>query len=123
MVLLENEFMEFSNSGYFIEYIYKVSLLIRLKLENNNVDFKGMFVNIFKILLLKVSHFSIKVWIEQPENYSTCLALRPYPREDVKKMFKGYNLLTAQIEPVPETNKKNVEEEISVNDKSEQLSS
>jgi hypothetical protein len=27
--------------------------------------------------------------MEQPENYPTALALRPYPKDDVKKLFKG----------------------------------
>ena len=31
-----------------------------------------------------------KLWIEQPEDYPTCLALRPYPKEDVQKLFKEY---------------------------------
>lgn len=26
-----------------------------------------------------------KLWIEQPENIPTCLALKPYPKEQVKK--------------------------------------
>ncbi|PIK50033.1 putative peptidyl-tRNA hydrolase PTRHD1 isoform X1 [Apostichopus japonicus] len=25
-----------------------------------------------------------KLWIEQPENYATCLAVKPYPKEDTK---------------------------------------
>ena len=42
-----------------------------------------------------------KLWVEQPEDYPTCLALRPYPKEDVQKLFKGFNLLKAQ-DPPPE---------------------
>lgn len=30
-----------------------------------------------------------QLWMEQPENYPTALALRPYPKDDVKKLFKG----------------------------------
>jgi len=51
------------------------------KLDNNKVDYK--------------------LWIEQPENYPTCLALRPYQKEEVQKLFKGFNLLKAQ-DPPPE---------------------
>ena len=49
-----------------------------------------------------------KLWIEQPEDYPTCLALRPYPKDQVQKLFKGFNLLKAQDPPKeskePETN-------------------
>ena len=30
-----------------------------------------------------------KVWIEQPENFPTCLAARPYPKNEVQSFFKG----------------------------------
>ena len=33
-----------------------------------------------------------KLWVEQPENYATCLAVRPYPKSDVQKYFKKFNL-------------------------------
>ncbi|XP_046839222.1 putative peptidyl-tRNA hydrolase PTRHD1 [Xenia sp. Carnegie-2017] len=33
-----------------------------------------------------------KLWVEQPENYPTCLATKPYPREEVSKYFKGFKL-------------------------------
>ena len=33
-----------------------------------------------------------KMWIEQPENYPTCLAVRPYPKAQVQKYFKGLKL-------------------------------
>ena len=89
-----------------------------------------------------------KLWIEQPENYPTCLALRPYQepasrvndfktspksyqtcilcsttlyvlvkciyfkpskKEEVQKLFKGFNLLKAQ-DPPPETPEEKTEE-------------
>ena len=34
-----------------------------------------------------------KLWIEQPENYPTCLAVKPYPKDDVKNYFKKLKLL------------------------------
>ncbi|XP_069089861.1 putative peptidyl-tRNA hydrolase PTRHD1 [Pleurodeles waltl] len=34
-----------------------------------------------------------KVWIEQPENIATCIALRPYPKEEVHRYFKKLKLL------------------------------
>jgi len=33
-----------------------------------------------------------KLWIEQPENFPTCLAVRPYPKDQVQKFFKGLKL-------------------------------
>lgn len=34
-----------------------------------------------------------KVWIEQPENITTCIALRPYPKEEVHQHLKKFKLL------------------------------
>ncbi|XP_072123066.1 putative peptidyl-tRNA hydrolase PTRHD1 [Mobula birostris] len=34
-----------------------------------------------------------KLWIEQPENTATCLALKPYPKEQVQKLLKKLKLL------------------------------
>lgn len=33
-----------------------------------------------------------KMWVEQPENYPTCLAARPYPKAEVQDLFKGLKL-------------------------------
>ena len=42
----------------------------------------------------KLSEASIdhKLWIEQPENFPTCLAVRPYPKDQIQKFFKGLKL-------------------------------
>nr|XP_033795188.1 putative peptidyl-tRNA hydrolase PTRHD1 [Geotrypetes seraphini] len=34
-----------------------------------------------------------KLWIEQPENIATCLALRPYSKEEVHQHLKKFKLL------------------------------
>ncbi|XP_040283065.1 putative peptidyl-tRNA hydrolase PTRHD1 [Bufo bufo] len=34
-----------------------------------------------------------KLWIEQPENIPTCIALRPYPKEEVHRYLKKFKLL------------------------------
>ncbi|KAG8122994.1 hypothetical protein E2320_018592 [Naja naja] len=34
-----------------------------------------------------------KVWIEQPENIATCIALRPYQKEHVHHHLKNFKLL------------------------------
>jgi hypothetical protein len=36
-----------------------------------------------------ISH---KLWIEQPENYATCLATKPYPKSEVASYFKKLKL-------------------------------
>lgn len=33
-----------------------------------------------------------KLWIEQPENFATCLAVRPYPKGQVQHLFKKLKL-------------------------------
>ena len=35
-----------------------------------------------------------KLWVEQPENYPTCLATKPYPKTDIQLYFKKYKLLS-----------------------------
>lgn len=37
-----------------------------------------------------VSH---KLWIEQPENYATCLAVKPFPKEEIQTYFKKFKLM------------------------------
>ncbi|KAM4618822.1 putative peptidyl-tRNA hydrolase PTRHD1 [Polymixia lowei] len=34
-----------------------------------------------------------KLWIEQPENIPTCLALKPYPKETVHPLLRTFKLL------------------------------
>ena len=33
-----------------------------------------------------------KLWVEQPENYPTCLATKPYKKEEVQTYFKKLKL-------------------------------
>ncbi|XP_077990437.1 putative peptidyl-tRNA hydrolase PTRHD1 [Glandiceps talaboti] len=33
-----------------------------------------------------------KLWIEQPEDIPTCLATKPYPKDQVQKYFKKFKL-------------------------------
>uniref|UniRef100_A0A1B6KYV2 peptidyl-tRNA hydrolase n=1 Tax=Graphocephala atropunctata TaxID=36148 RepID=A0A1B6KYV2_9HEMI len=37
-----------------------------------------------------ISH---KLWIEQPENIATCIAVKPFPKEEVQKYFKKFKLM------------------------------
>ncbi|CAH2245550.1 peptidyl-tRNA hydrolase PTRHD1 [Pelobates cultripes] len=42
---------------------------------------------------LKKENIDHKAWIEQPENITTCIALRPYPKEQVHPYLKKFKLL------------------------------
>ncbi|XP_055903271.1 putative peptidyl-tRNA hydrolase PTRHD1 [Eupeodes corollae] len=42
---------------------------------------------------LKENDISHKLWIEQPENIPTCIAVKPYPKENVHKYLKGLKLM------------------------------
>ena len=33
-----------------------------------------------------------KLWVEQPENFPTCLAVKPYPKQEIQKYFKKFKL-------------------------------
>ncbi|RDD42108.1 putative peptidyl-tRNA hydrolase PTRHD1 [Trichoplax sp. H2] len=41
---------------------------------------------------LKANNIDYKIWMEQPENISTCIATRPYVKSDVQKYFKKFKL-------------------------------
>jgi len=41
---------------------------------------------------LTENNISHKLWVEQPENFPTCLALKPYPKDQVQKYFKKFKL-------------------------------
>eukprot|EP00118_Oscarella_pearsei_P028057 m.311496 g.311496 ORF g.311496 m.311496 type:complete len:118 (+) comp73270_c0_seq1:18-371(+) len=42
--------------------------------------------------LLKKNDVIHRVWIEQPENFPTCLATKPYAKEKVQSFFKKFKL-------------------------------
>ncbi|KAK6927724.1 Peptidyl-tRNA hydrolase, PTH2 [Dillenia turbinata] len=42
---------------------------------------------------LTAGGIAYKLWIEQPENYPTCLATKPYPKSVVAPLFKKLKLL------------------------------
>lgn len=33
-----------------------------------------------------------KLWIEQPENIATCIAVKPHPKDEIQKYFKKFKL-------------------------------
>ncbi|XP_006029310.1 putative peptidyl-tRNA hydrolase PTRHD1 [Alligator sinensis] len=42
---------------------------------------------------LKEHSVDHEMWIEQPENIATCIALRPYPKDQVHQYLKKFKLL------------------------------
>ena len=44
--------------------------------------------------LLVENEITHKLWTEQPENYPTCLAIKPYPKNDVHKFVKKLKLFS-----------------------------
>ncbi|XP_053695680.1 putative peptidyl-tRNA hydrolase PTRHD1 [Sabethes cyaneus] len=44
--------------------------------------------------VLKQNDIAHKLWIEQPENIPTCIALKPYRKEVVQKYVKKFKLLS-----------------------------
>jgi hypothetical protein len=38
-----------------------------------------------------------KLWMEQPENFPTCLATRPYRKDEVAQWFKKCNLAKGNV--------------------------
>ncbi|NXS59094.1 PTRD1 hydrolase, partial [Brachypteracias leptosomus] len=42
---------------------------------------------------LKQHNIDHQVWTEQPENVATCLALRPYPKDQVHQYLRKFKLL------------------------------
>lgn len=41
---------------------------------------------------LSANQIDHKLWIEQPENYPTCLATKPYPKQQIQSFFKKLKL-------------------------------
>ncbi|XP_058822535.1 putative peptidyl-tRNA hydrolase PTRHD1 [Topomyia yanbarensis] len=44
--------------------------------------------------VLRQNEIKHKLWIEQPENVPTCIALRPYRKKDVKQYVKKFKFFS-----------------------------
>ncbi|XP_045767734.1 putative peptidyl-tRNA hydrolase PTRHD1 [Maniola jurtina] len=74
--------------------------------DENTINYLNDLDNMHKVVLevpneeslkkvaekLKENSIDHKLWIEQPENIPTCLALKPYPKEEVKKYVGKFKL-------------------------------
>ncbi|XKL61682.1 hypothetical protein PGB90_001515 [Kerria lacca] len=71
------------------QYVQDIDNMHKVVLEiPNEEEFKKI-----QDLLIEKNIYH-KVWIEQPENISTCIAIKPYPKNNVQKYFKKYKLLS-----------------------------
>lgn len=69
---------------------YKKKVLIRSLFFFPQAKDEGTLTNLASQLAKdSIDH---KLWIEQPENIPTCLAIKPYPKHDVQKYFKHLKL-------------------------------
>ncbi|XP_046396604.1 putative peptidyl-tRNA hydrolase PTRHD1 [Ischnura elegans] len=74
--------------------------------DQNTKDYLSDLDNMHKVVLqapneeslqqlaktLKEGGIDHKVWVEQPENYPTCVVTKPYPKAEIQKFFKKFQL-------------------------------
>lgn len=46
---------------------------------------------------LKEQNIDHKLWMEQPENIPTCIAVKPYPKAQIQSLFKKYKLFKGTL--------------------------
>ncbi|KAK1438333.1 hypothetical protein QVD17_04140 [Tagetes erecta] len=66
-----------------LDSMHKVTLEVKGETQLKNLSDK-----------LTSNNIAHKLWIEQPENYPTCLASKPYPKSVVSSFFKKLKLLS-----------------------------
>ena len=49
-----------------------------------------------------------KLWVEQPEDFPTCIAVKPYPKAEVQKHFKKLKLYKGPKLDVPKEAEKEI---------------
>ncbi|CAN6448828.1 unnamed protein product [Victoria cruziana] len=64
-----------------LDSMHKVTLEVKGEVQLLNLSEK-----------LKAGGIAHKLWIEQPENFPTCLATKPYPKSTVSPFFKKLKL-------------------------------
>ncbi|GAX73247.1 hypothetical protein CEUSTIGMA_g701.t1 [Chlamydomonas eustigma] len=69
-----------------IDNMHKVVLEVKGEVQLSNLS--------TKLLEAGVKH---KLWIEQPEGFPTCLATKPYPKDEIASHFKKLNLCKAAL--------------------------
>ncbi|XP_031479086.1 uncharacterized protein LOC116249915 isoform X1 [Nymphaea colorata] len=64
-----------------LDSMHKVTLEVKGEVQLVNLSEK-----------LKAAGIAYKLWIEQPENFPTCLATKPYPKSTVSPFFRKLKL-------------------------------
>ncbi|XP_045535168.1 putative peptidyl-tRNA hydrolase PTRHD1 [Papilio machaon] len=76
----------FKDDEYTVKYLNDLDNMHKVVLEVPNEE------TLRKIAeKLKENSIDHKLWIEQPENIPTCLAFKPYPKEEIKKYMATIN--------------------------------
>nr|XP_039266763.1 putative peptidyl-tRNA hydrolase PTRHD1 [Styela clava] len=71
-----------------LEYTSKLDSMHKIVLEAKNEE------NLCTLAeTLHQNEVDFKLWIEQPENFATCLATKPCPKQDIQRFFKNLKLL------------------------------
>ncbi|CAG5046391.1 unnamed protein product [Parnassius apollo] len=82
----------FKDDEYTVQYMNDLDSMHKVVLEIPNEE------SLRKIAeKLKENSIDCKLWIEQPENIPTCLALKPYPKEEVKKFVGKFKLFKTTL--------------------------
>ncbi|CAB3235865.1 unnamed protein product [Arctia plantaginis] len=77
---------------YTVKYLNDMDNMHKVVLE---VPDEGALIKV--AAKLKENSIAHKLWIEQPENIPTCLAIKPYPKDEVKKYVGKFKLLKLQM--------------------------
>ncbi|KAL1508925.1 hypothetical protein ABEB36_003744 [Hypothenemus hampei] len=77
----------YSEDEHTKSYLEDLNNMHKVVLEANNED---SIRDLSKAL--EENNIKHKMWIEQPENIPTCIAVKPYPKEEVQRYFKKFKL-------------------------------
>ena len=111
-VILRTDLCKTWPTGAFVSQACHASTAAIIKFfdDPNTINYKNDLENMTKITLgvkseeklknlakkLEENNIDHHLWNEQPENYPTALATKPYVKADVEQFFKKFNLLNVQ---------------------------
>nr|XP_033338176.1 putative peptidyl-tRNA hydrolase PTRHD1 isoform X2 [Megalopta genalis]XP_033338177.1 putative peptidyl-tRNA hydrolase PTRHD1 isoform X2 [Megalopta genalis] len=82
----------FYNDNYTQDYLADLDNMHKIVLEIPDETSLNALSNV-----LNSNNIQHKLWIEQPENMPTCLAIKPYPKDKVQSYLKKYKLLKLHL--------------------------
>ncbi|KAM7430334.1 peptidyl-tRNA hydrolase domain-containing protein 1 [Porites harrisoni] len=77
----------YRNDPHTIEYTSELDHMHKVVLEASNQEELEKLSQ--DLTASKIDH---KLWVEQPENFPTCLATKPYPKQQIQSFFKKLKL-------------------------------